>query len=244
MQSVPDLDTPRSQAHILATVSVEESHDLEPLPAGRHGYTREQVSHNQRERLIAALAQVVNERGYNEITIADITTAAHVSRRTFYEHFKSREECFLAAFDVVMGHLHKLIVEATEGQEDWPHQVLAGLRAMLRFFASEPELAHLCMVDSLTAGPAVAEHYRREIFSFAPLLEPGRRERESLRALPDSTEDTLIGSVASVLTRQVVGAPAELEKLLPDFTAFILMPYLGPEEANRIAAESASDSPL
>ncbi len=224
-------------------MSVEESHELEPLPAGRHGYSREQVSHNQRERLIAALAQVVNERGYNEITIADITAAAHVSRRTFYEHFESREQCFLAAFDVVMAHLHRLIADATAPYDDWPHQVLAGLRAVLAFFASEPELAHLCMVDSLTAGPTVAEHYREEIFSFKPLLVPGRRERNSPRPLPDSTEDTLIGSVASVLTRQVVSAPADLEQLLPDFMAFILMPYLGPDEANRIAAEAAAPNP-
>ena len=189
--------------------------------------------------MIAALAKVVNERGYNQITIADITAAAHVSRRTFYEHFESREQCFLAAFEVVMAHLHRLIADATEPIEDWPHQVQAGLEALLRFFASEPELAHLCLVDSLTAGPAVAERYRTEIFSFKPLLMPGRKQRQSPRPLPDSTEDTLIGSVASVLTRQVVSAPAELEKLLPDFMAFILMPYLGPEEANRIAAESA-----
>jgi AcrR family transcriptional regulator len=223
------------------SVSSEESQDLGPLPAGRHGYSREQVAHSQHERLIAALTQVVNERGYNEVTIADITAAAQVSRRTFYEHFDSREACFLAAFDVVVEHLLRLIEEATEPIPDWPHRVSAALAVVLRFFAAEPELARLCMVESLTAGPAVTERYREVILGFTPLLKPGREERAQAQALPDSTEDTIVGSVASVISRSIMsGETAELEKLLSDFIGFTLMPYLGPEEARRIAAEAVN----
>jgi AcrR family transcriptional regulator len=221
-------------------VAAEESRELGPLPAGRHGYSREQVSHNQRERLIAALAQVVNERGYPDVTIADITAAAHVSRRTFYEHFDSKEACFLAAFDTLVEYLHRLINDAIEPVEDWPHRVVAGLGALLRFFVAEPELARLCMVESLTAGPTVAERYREVIVGFAPLLKPGREGRSGAQSLPDSTEATIIGSVASVITRSIMsGEIADLEDLLPDFTAFVLMPYLGPKKAKEIAAAAA-----
>jgi AcrR family transcriptional regulator len=218
--------------------------ELGPLPPGRHEYSREQVTHHQRERLIAALAQVVDERGYVDATIADITAAAQVSRRTFYEHFKSKEECFLASFDVVVEHLHGLIEEAAVPVSDWPHRVVAGLRAILRFFAAEPSLARLLMVNSLTAGPVVAARYREVIFDFAPLLKPGRDEHRSPRPLPESTEDTVIGSVASMITRSIIaGETADLESLMPDFTAFVLMPYLGPEQAGRIAQEADSQSP-
>jgi hypothetical protein len=117
------------------------------------------------------------------------------------------------------------------------------LRALLRFFVAEPELARLCMVDSLTAGPAAAERYREVILGFAPLLQPGREERAAPRSLPDSTEDTIIGSLASVITRSIMaGETAQLEQLLPDFTNFVLMPYLGPGEARRIAEETATES--
>jgi AcrR family transcriptional regulator len=219
----------------------EENEELEPLQPGSHGFTREQVVYHQRERLIAALATVVSERGYVDITVADITAAARVSRRTFYEHFEGKEQCFLAAFDVVVDHLHELISNAIEQVPDWPHKILAGLRATLRFFAAEPALAHLLLVDSLTAGPAVAERYREVIFSFGPLLEPGREHRTSSAPLPEA--DTVIGSIASVLARSIaVGETAELERLVPDFAEFILMPYLGPEEAARIAAEASPDS--
>ena len=223
-------------------MSGEEKEELGPLPAGRqHGLSREQVAHHHRERLIAALAEVVTEKGYGAVTIADITAVAQVSRRTFYEHFQSKEECFLAAFDVVIEHLRDLLIKAIEPIPDWPHRIAAGLRALLRFFASEPELARLCMVDSLTAGPVVAERYREVIFTFVPLLQPGREEHKSPRPLPDSTEDTVIGSLASVISRSIMAGDAEhLEDLLPDFTTFVLMPYLGPEEARRIAGETES----
>jgi AcrR family transcriptional regulator len=223
-------------------VAGEESDELGPLPAGRHGFSRDQIAHNQRERLIAALAQVVNERGYNAVTIADITAAAQVSRRTFYEHFESREACFLAAFDVVVTHLHNLIAEAIEPIPDWPHRVGAGLRALLAFFVAEPGLARLCLVDSVTAGPAVTERYREAIIGFAPLLRAGRAERAPPRELPDSTEDTVIGSIASVATRAIVSGEIDtLEELLPDFTRFALTPYIGPEAAREIAAETAEE---
>src|SRR6187455_2663699 len=71
--------------------------ELAGLPPGRHGLPREFVAHNQRERLIAGLAEAVAENGYAGTTIAHIPRQAAVSRRTFYEHFSSKDECFIAA---------------------------------------------------------------------------------------------------------------------------------------------------
>ena len=61
------------------------------LPAGRHGLPREFIVQNQRERIVTALVDTVAERGYNATTVANITKAASVSRRTFYEHFADKE---------------------------------------------------------------------------------------------------------------------------------------------------------
>ena len=214
--------------------------ELGPLPAGRHGLTREQVVHSQRERLVAGLAHTVAERGYNETTIADITKAASVSRRVFYENFASKEECFLAAFAIIVEHLKVLMQEAAAPCGEWPDQVVAELRAALRFFASEPELAQLGLVDSLAAGPVVAERFRATLLSFAPLLAPGRALRASDRPLPGSREESLLGGLASLMTRSIATGKAEqLEELLPDLVEFVLTPYLGPEQAQRFAREAA-----
>ncbi len=69
------------------------------LPRGPHGLTREQVQASQRQRLLDAVLDVVGERGYAGATVADITTAAGVSRTTFYEQFRNKLDAFLAAYD-------------------------------------------------------------------------------------------------------------------------------------------------
>ncbi len=195
---------------------------------------------NQRERLVAGLAHAVAAHGYNDTTIDHIVKAAEVSRRVFYEHFANKEECFLAAFDIIMEHLGQLMAAAAEPYSEWPDQVVAMLRAMLRFFAAEPDLARLGLVESLTAGPAVAERFRAALLSFVPLLKPGRALRVSDRPLPESREESLLGGLASLLSRSIASGRAErLESLLPDLAEFILTPYLGPGEAERIAREAA-----
>jgi AcrR family transcriptional regulator len=214
--------------------------ELGPLPAGRHGLSREQVALNQRERLIGGLVEAVAEHGYNAATITHITKAARVSRRAFYENFQSKEECFIAAFEIVVKHVRGLVAEAVEPIDDWPHEVIAAFRTLLDYFSAEPDLARLCFVETQTAGPAVADRFREEIYGLIPLLERGRQVRSSERPLPASTESSVIGALATLASRSIVtGDAAHLSRLLPDFTEFSLTPYLGSEEAHRLASETA-----
>ena len=214
--------------------------ELGPLPAGRHGFSREQVAHNQRERLIAGLATAVAEHGYQAVTITHITKQAKVSRRVFYENFEGKEECFLAAFEVVVGHIRELAAEAVAAAPDWPRQAIAASRAVLAFLASEPDLARLCLVESQGASPAVAARFHEAVQEAVPLLEQGRAERERGRELPPSTEESTIGALIMLASRKVAAGEAEqLEDLLPDFAEFILAPYLGAEEAQRLSAAAA-----
>jgi AcrR family transcriptional regulator len=212
---------------------------LGPLPPGRHHLTRQQVAHSQRERLIAALAYTVGERGYNQTTLTDITKAASVSRRVFYENFANKEECFLATFDVVVEQLRQAMTEAAEASPDWPHRVIAALRAALCFLSSEPDLARFCLVESVSAGPAAAGHLRSAVRSFAPVLRLGRAERSDSRNLADSTEDSLLGATVLLLNRSALAGEIEkLDALLPDLVEFLLTPYLGLDEAQRLAREA------
>jgi AcrR family transcriptional regulator len=210
--------------------------ELGPLPAGRHGFSREQVAHNQYERLIAGFASAVAEHGYNEVTIAHVTKEAKVSRRVFYANFESKEACFLAAFDAVVAHIHELVAAAVESAPDWPHQAIAAAREALGFLASEPDLARLCLVESQSARPVVAQRFHDAVRELVPPLERGRGERDGERELPPTTEDSTVGALVSLAARKVAaGEATRLEDLLPDFTEFILSPYLGPAEAARLA---------
>jgi AcrR family transcriptional regulator len=213
--------------------------ELGPLPAGRHGYSREQVAHHQRERLIAGLAEAVAEKGYAAVTLSDIVRHAKVSRRVFYANFESKEQCFLAAFEVVVDHLRELIAEAVAGIDEWPRQAIATTGAVLAFLAAEPDLARLCLVESRAAGPAVTGRFNEAVGEMAPLLRRGRAERPEGERLPASTEDSTIGSLVSLVHRKVAAGEAkQLEDLLPECVELALLPYLGPTEATRLAAVS------
>jgi len=222
--------------------SVEAAHEYPPelsrLPPGRHGLPREFVVHNQRERLIAGLAEAVAENGFASTTIAHITRHAAVSRRTFYEHFSSKDECFVAAYDAVLEQLGERVGEAFRAEEEWPQAIRAGIAAMLSFLAHEPNLARLCMVEALVAGPVVVERYDAAIQSLVPYFREGRKGRppEVLSRLSPTTEEALVGGMVSLVSRRIfAGRTAELEALLPDLVEFALTPYLGSAEAAKAA---------
>jgi AcrR family transcriptional regulator len=227
-----------------ADTSVESAPDYPPelsrLPPGRHGLPREFVVHNQRERLIAGLAEAIAENGYAGTTIGHITRHAAVSRRTFYEHFSSKDECFVVAYDTVMAELRERVGAAFDQEDDWPHAVRSGIAAMLAFLAAEPNLARLCMVEALVAGPVVVERYDAAIRSLVPYFEAGRegRSEEVLSRLSSSTEEALVGGMVSLISRRIIaGRTAELESLLPDLVEFTLTPYIGSEAAAKLARE-------
>ena len=224
-----------------AQPTAEYPPELSRLPPGRHGLPREFVVHNQRERLIAGLAEAVAENGYASTTIAHITRHAAVSRRTFYEHFSSKDECFVCAYDTVMAQLRERVDAAYEEQEEWPRAIRAGIAAMLAFLVAEPNLARLSMVEALVAGPVVVERYDAAIRGLVPYLEAGREGRspEVLARLSPTTEEALVGGMVSLISRRIIaGQTAELEQLLPDLVEFALTPYLG----TAVAAEVAQNS--
>jgi AcrR family transcriptional regulator len=218
-----------------------ELEELGPLPGGHHGLSREQILESQRERLLAAVAQQVAARGYRATTITEIVKAASVSTRDFYGHFDGKEACFLAAFEAVREHLEGVLAAAAEPEPDWPRQVVAVLRAALEFFASEPELARLCLVEPVSATPSIAIRFREVVLTCVPTLARGRTESDVGDSLPPSTEDSLLGGILSLTTRSILAGETErLPSLLPSLVEFILAPYLGAERAALYAADSAA----
>jgi AcrR family transcriptional regulator len=235
----PDPDSPPAAAPQQGDRRDDRPPDLGPLPGGHHGLSREQIVDSQRERLLAAIAQEVATRGYRATTITEMVKLASVSTRDFYELFDGKEDCFLAAFEVVRDHLEALITAAAADQPDWPHQVIAGLRAALEFFAAEPDLARLCLLESVSATPAIAIRFREAVLAAGPALARGRDELGDPGSLLPETEDAILGGIVSLATRSIIASDGDhLLALLPDLVDFALSPYLGPERAAELADEA------
>lgn len=216
--------------------------ELGPLPGGHHGLSRQQILESQRERLLAAIAQEVAVKGYRATTITDVVKLASVSTRDFYEHFDGKEACFLAALDAVLDHLEGVLEDAAASEPDWPHQLIAALRAGLAFFSAEPNLARLCLVEPVSATPTIAIRFREAVLACAPALARGRAEMKGEETLPESTEDSLIGGMISLASRSMLAGDSEqLPALLPDLVEFALAPYLGAERAASLAARAGAE---
>src|ERR1700744_4395910 len=141
--------------------TLAETHAGKPgLPRGRNRLPAPDVQASQRERLLRAAVAAVAQKGYASVTVADIVRQAKVPRAAFYLHFRSREDCFMAATrrggQLLFGH----VIEAVrEGPDDAPDEeaLRAGCRAFLGFLAEEPAFARTFYVDMPAAGPIAVE---------------------------------------------------------------------------------------
>jgi AcrR family transcriptional regulator len=143
------------------------------LPTGDHNLPRGFVEHNQRERIFDAIANLTAAHGYPALGLEDIAAQAAISLQTFYGHFESKEEAFIATYEVGHGRAQTICAEAFAAQRDWIAGVRAGVAALLEFLAAEPAYAHLACVDIVLAFPRPAERMQRGSYSYAELLDFG-----------------------------------------------------------------------
>lgn len=230
-----DVEPERFEPNALADLPSELA--LSRLPGGRHGLPRSFVDRNQRLRLIAAMLRVLPLHGYPRTTIGHVTTEASVSRSAFYGQFKSKEECFLATYDLAAEWLCERVEGAVAGEEQWATRVLAGTTEALRLLAANPTVAHLIAVEALQAGAAARRHRQACIVRLAEALRAGR---PSSPELPFDLEELLLGGALAHVARYVdAGRTERLSEAAAELLQYVLIPYLGPEETRRIAGEAA-----
>jgi AcrR family transcriptional regulator len=217
-----------------------EHHRLGPLPSGRHSIDPEVIAHNQRERLLAAVAQEVAEHGYAQTTIRQIAEAASVSRRTLYEHFSGKEGLFLAAYCALDDYLGKLMAEAASEEDEWPDRVAAAFAALIGFLVSRPAFARLYLIEAAAVGEPLIPAREATTERLLGLLEPGR-EFAGVRPPAAGIEEALVGGMLALLARRVVGGEAgPLDEVTPAVVEFLLSPYIGMDGAREVAARHAA----
>lgn len=174
--------------------------------------------------------------------MAAIVKRAGIARKTFYENFGSKEECFLAAQELAMSTALERVVEAAGTHDDWPQRIRAGLTAFLGYVAEEPAMARTCMVESLSAGPAAVEYHEESQQAFVSLLRLGRDVTPYGRELPEAMEEAIVGGVFWIVYQRLANAEqGAIPTLLPELVEFALTPYLGGEAARVIASADGTD---
>lgn len=185
----------------------------------------------QRARLIEAMLTAASELGYYNLTVDDVVKRAAISPRAFYVHFKGKEQCFMAAFDVAAARLWARLDRAvlqTDG--DWRDRLRAALEELLSFLALEVDVARTLIVAA-------------RVVPNAPTRQDELRAR--LAAGIDASVAKDLGE--SPITTAAIGVVGGLEALLyahlhsneladpvfylPELMYFAVCAYAGPVEA-------------
>jgi AcrR family transcriptional regulator len=200
------------------------------LPRGRHGLPRELIEQSQRERLLWAVVHVTAEKGYEATTVADILEVAGVGRESFYELFKDKRDCFLAAHDLLVEDLLTKTTEAYRRPDEWPEQVRRGLLALLEWLAADPNVARVTMIELAAVGPTSQQRFRNNFHRFIELLDEGRPHTPASN-LPNISAIALGAAFARIYEEIAVGRAAGLPRLYPRLTFDLLLPFLGEHAA-------------
>ena len=204
------------------------------LRPGPGGLARAQVTEIQRSRMLAAAVDTVAEVGYANMTVAQVIGRARVSRKTFYDVFADREDCFLAAFEHALAEARPLAREAYEGESSWRDGVRAALARLLVFMDEEPGLARLCVVEALGAGERVLARRSQVLDELAEAIDRGRLASSTTREPPELTAEGVLGAILAVLhARLLDGHRGLLADLLSPLMSMIVLPYLGANAASR-----------
>jgi AcrR family transcriptional regulator len=190
---------------------------MHTLPRGRHAAPREVVWESQRDRMLAAIAAAVAEKGYARTAVADVLERAGVSRKTFYEHFANKEACFLAAYDAGVELILGAIAAATAAAgDDLVARAREGTRTYLELLAANPDFARTFLVEVLGAGPEALARRTAVHVRFAQQMElafvgAGRPDpyvfRACVGAIHELVTDRLLAEGAAAL-------PTLLDELL------------------------------
>jgi AcrR family transcriptional regulator len=219
-----------------------------------HVLGRERVIDIQRARILAAMVEECAERGAGNVTVAHVVARAGVSRRTFYELFTDREDCFLGAFDEGVARVSRYVLDTYDPSARWVARVRSALVSLLAFLDSERGLGQLLIVGSLGAGHRALHRRRRGIAQMIALVEEGATETRAGGELPPLTAEGIVGGVLSVLHARLLdpappptvraphakdrgeGSPVPergLIELTGPLMGMIVLPYLGPAAARR-----------
>lgn len=113
-----------------------------------------------RRRLLDGLATSITERGYRATTVADIVRRARTSKRTFYDQFASKEQCFLELLRADTERLADEIRAAVDPEADWHRQIRQAVQAY---------------VDNIKSRPAITLSWIRELPSLGSAARPVQR---------------------------------------------------------------------
>ncbi len=212
--------------------STRTAPDKHTLGAG--GAQPEGLGEIQRLRLLASMMDVCAESGASGATVARVVARSGVSRRTFYEQFADREDCFLAAFDQAVEWIAVTVLPAYRQPSKWPVRMRASLAALLEYLDINRVAARFVIVEVLGAGPEALERRAHVLAHIVAAIDEGGLRSKADSGPPPLTAEGLTGAVFSLIHSRLLDERASsLLELLNPLMSMIVLPYLGSTAARK-----------
>jgi len=186
----------------------------------------QRVREVQRDRMLKAMTEVVVREGYAETTVRKLLAQAGLSRRTYYDLWVDKEDCYLDAYGEIA---ERLAARATEGYERGGSpraRVRYAVEELAGFCLGEPDAACACIVEGLAAGQAARLRRGELIERIAATIAPALAELRPDAPSPELTARATVGGIFELLygplarrdvkaLRKLAGEIGELPILLP-----------------------------
>jgi AcrR family transcriptional regulator len=221
------------------------------LRGGNHGLTPEQVAESQRARILGAMRELVATHGFHDVPVALVIQHAGVSRKTFYELYSSKEECFVAIYEREMERVLAPTLHAFEGSEPWVDRLRTALGVLLGALATDPAAARICFVEVLAAGPLALERRAKAYAALDPLFAPpaaGSPEAPDQVAAAAPLAPTRaivagsVGYLTETLHREIgAGRTSELPKLRAQLMQTLTLPFADQAVTEEPATDDADE---
>jgi AcrR family transcriptional regulator len=176
------------------------------------------ADNSPRSRLIAGMLLALCEKSFAAVSVADVVRLARVSKRTFYEHFETREACYLASYEAVSGALLTRIEEAAVLDLPVGSRLMAAAEAYLSALQEVPPLARTFFLEIQLAGADALAARRKVHQRFADVLrelvKKGKNAGADVRALSPDMAVAIVGAINELLMVRIEqGRLSELTQL-------------------------------
>ena len=193
-------------------------------PGGAPALTSIFARRTQRDRLLDGMARSVARSGYAATPVAEVLKLSGVSRRTFYEQFADKEDCFLAAYDAIVALCTERLVAGYHAGDGWEDGIARAYDALLTTLASEPDYAHLGVVGVLAAGPRGLARREATLRRFARFIAYTRERAEPAVRPPALVGQAIVGGIHELVYSRIVhGEATALPQLTGELQHYTFM---------------------
>lgn len=186
-----------------------------------------------RERICATMLELASARGYNDVSIEEIAERAGVEREVFERLFGSKEACAIVVFDGIEEEFERAIAIAYGGEAQWPDSLRAASYAVAGWIEEHPREVRFAAVEMLWVSEMGQARREAGFQQFIGLIDAGREQAENPDSVPASTAESVIGSIAELMTKRLQRGQLDPYALVPELMYLAVLPYLGKEAATR-----------